>query len=169
MANASNLARVYTLLLYACDQWAKHQAWAESGEGSPANSRLHLGVLENGRVRNSWLRLHEQHSQHGRSYGSAALYWAALLNLPQTVSLLCKSTSGQDVSKVGGYHRTALQAAAYYGNEEVVKILIANGADVNCNEGNFDAALQSAAFYRHETIVDMLIANSANVGYEGGR
>ncbi|KAB2100885.1 hypothetical protein AG0111_0g10756 [Alternaria gaisen] len=156
----NDFAPSYTLLPYVCRQWPQHQALAELVEEPlPVSMRLRLRVLESDRVRISWRRLCD------KSPSPTALYWAALFDLRQTVSLLCNSKSSQDINRVGGFHHTAFQAAAFRGNQKVVEILIASGADVNCNAGHFGTALRAAAFRGHEIIVDMLIASGTDVGY----
>ena len=52
-----------------------------------------------------------------------------------------------DVNAQGGKYGSALQAACYSGEEEVVKILLARGADVNVQAGgDYDSALQAASY-----------------------
>ncbi|RYN73457.1 hypothetical protein AA0117_g7845 [Alternaria alternata] len=158
-----DFAPTYTLLPYFCTHWQRHQALAELVEEQlHVSMSLHLRVLESDRVRTSWRRL------CNGSPGATALYWAALFDLRQTVSLLCNSKSSQEINKVGGLHHTALKAAALCGNQKVVETLIASGADVNCTGGLFGTALQAAAFLGHITIVDMLMTNGADVHCEGG-
>lgn len=40
---------------------------------------------------------------------------------------------GADINVQGGEHGTALQAAAYWGGEDVVQILLRQGADMNAS------------------------------------
>jgi ankyrin repeat protein len=77
------------------------------------------------------------------------------------VSLLCNATSHQDICHVGGRYHTALQAAARNGHEEIVEILIANGADVNCYGGRNGTALNAAVAYGHGSIVSKLLQAGA--------
>jgi hypothetical protein len=133
----------YPLLRYVCLHWRIHQGLAETGIGPlPTNGQLHISILDDERMRISWLRLTVPRSSvpgsikiHSRwprrtkklRDGTKALYWASALGLRQTVSMLRDSTSNFDVCHVGGKHHTALQAAARYGHEEIVDILIASG------------------------------------------
>ncbi|CAI9634949.1 hypothetical protein GT037_008008 [Alternaria burnsii] len=164
-----DFAPIYTLLPYVCTHWPGHQALVELiEEPLPVSMRLHLRILQNDRARTSWIRLHIHYSHFGGWQNSTALYWAAFLDLRQSVSLLCNSKSSQDINKAGRLHCTALQAATSRGNEKVVEILIASGADVNCKRGSHGTALQAAAFLGHTKIVDMLMANGADVNCDAG-
>jgi ankyrin repeat protein len=176
----------YPLLKYICYRWFQHQAFAEWGIAPLSiDGSLHMNVLNNERVRISWLRLADKYlalpsrsspySTRTRRVvgdkwhdGTNALYWASILGLSQTVSLLCDTRPLQHVSNVGGYYNTALQAAALQGDTEIVRTLIGSGADVQCKGGYHGTALQAAAFCGSENIVDMLIASGADVGTEGG-
>jgi ankyrin repeat protein len=169
----------YPLLRYVCLHWRKHQGLAETGIGPlPTNGQLHISMLDDQRARISWLRLTipenllpgsrplskyslETNKLHD---GAKALYWASALGLRQTVSLLCEPTSHQDVCHVGGYYCTALQAAARYGHQEIVEILIASGADVNCYGGAVDTALSAAVTRGHSNIVLKLLQAGAGIG-----
>ncbi len=57
---------------------------------------------------------------------------------------------------------TALHIAALAGQEEVVRILIANGASVNVQSVHGFSALYMAAQENHDTVVRLLLANGAN-------
>jgi ankyrin repeat protein len=166
----------YPLLPYVCRNWFRHQALAETGiEPLPTDGQLHVRVLDDDRARISWLRFLDRYDfiHWVKTFdewhdGTTALYWASALGLRQTVSLLCDPTSYQDVCNVGGVYHTPLQAAAYFGHEKIVEILIASGADVNCRGGRFDTALIATAFSGHKKIVEILIASGADVNCLGG-
>jgi len=174
----------YPLLPYVCKQWVQHQALTESGmEPPPLDARLHLEILGDERVRISWLRLVGHVCEVSPDYGdylsplfasgkwhdgTKALYWASALGLRQTVALLCGSASRQDVCNVAGFYNTALQAAAYCGDEIIAEILLISGAEIGCEGGYFGTALQAAAYNGNETIVDMLLSNGADAACECG-
>jgi ankyrin repeat protein len=171
--NLTELFPAYPLLPYVCRNWFRHQALAETGtEPLPTDGQLHVRVLDDDRARNSWLRLLGRYEFTGwvQTFddGTTALYWASVLGLRQTVSLLCDPTSHQDVCNVGGVYHTPLQAAAYFGHEKIVEILIASGADVESQGGKYSTALITAAFSGHEKIVEILIASGADVNCLGG-
>ena len=74
-----------------------------------------------------------------------------------------------DVNAQGGCYGNALQAASFFGHEEIVKMLVHEGADVNAQGGRYGNALQAASFSDHEEIVKMLIHEGADVNAQGGR
>jgi ankyrin repeat protein len=174
--NLTEFFPAYPLLPYVCWNWFQHQALAETGtEPLPTDGQLHVRVLNDDRARILWLRLldHREFTHRVRAFdewhdGTTALYWASVLGLRQTVSLLCDPTSHQDVCNVGGVYHTALQAAANFGHEKIVEILIDSGADINCWGGEFGTALIAAAYNGHEETVEILIASGADVECRGG-
>jgi hypothetical protein len=76
--------------------------------------------------------------------------------------------AGLDVNAVGGYHGSAIQGAAYFGNVEMVEYLLSNGADVNLAGGEYGCALQAAAIQDYDRVVEVLLEHGANVNAEGG-
>lgn len=63
----------------------------------------------------------------------------------------------------------ALQEASLVGYEQIVKILIQQGADLNAQGGAYDTALQAAASSGHGGIVRLLLDAGANINAKGGR
>ncbi|KAJ7179719.1 ankyrin repeat-containing domain protein [Mycena filopes] len=63
----------------------------------------------------------------------------------------------------GGEYGSALQAAAWNGNKEVVQLLIDHGADVNAEGGEYGNAVQAAALHGHKEVVQLLIDHRADV------
>jgi ankyrin repeat protein len=62
----------------------------------------------------------------------------------------------------------ALWQASSSGHEQIVKILIHQGASVNTRGGTYDSALQAAAAKGHESIVMLLLNAGADVDARGG-
>ncbi|KJA13151.1 hypothetical protein HYPSUDRAFT_151876, partial [Hypholoma sublateritium FD-334 SS-4] len=60
------------------------------------------------------------------------------------------------------------QAASCNGHQEIVELLLANGADVNAQGGKHSNALQAASYKGHQEIVQLLLANGTNVNVQGG-
>jgi hypothetical protein len=65
-------------------------------------------------------------------------------------------------------HGFALQAAAYYGQELMVDLLLSHGADVNIYAGYFGTALQAAAASGYMNVVQKLVAQGAHVNTISG-
>ena len=59
--------------------------------------------------------------------------------------------------------RTPLMLAAFRGNIEAVRKLLACGAEVNAKDKDGDTALMFAAFKGHAEIVSLLLRHGANV------
>lgn len=71
---------------------------------------------------------------------------------------------GADIAARGGTGRTALQEAAYGGHEDVVWLLLKNGANADEREGGIGAsALHFAAMHGYEVVVRLLLEKGANV------
>jgi ankyrin repeat protein len=66
-----------------------------------------------------------------------------------------------DVNAKGGKYGSALQAAAYAGQPESVKLLIQKGADVNAQGGEYKNALNAATIWGYWDIVKILLDNGA--------
>jgi len=63
--------------------------------------------------------------------------------------------------KVSGF--TLLIAAARYGHERVVDLLLQRGAEVNLQDSDSWTALMYAARYGHERVVELLLQHGADV------
>ncbi|KAG8823600.1 hypothetical protein FRC19_003481 [Serendipita sp. 401] len=66
------------------------------------------------------------------------------------------------------FYVTALQYAAYAGNEAVARLLIEAGANVNMKAGTWGYALQVAAKRGHHEVVTLLLENGADINAVGG-
>jgi ankyrin repeat protein len=70
------------------------------------------------------------------------------------------------VNAGGEYYGSALQAAALWGEERIVKILLKEEADVNAQGGDQGSVLR-AAFVRHDGIIKLLLEKGADVSAGG--
>ncbi|KAL7946527.1 ankyrin repeat-containing domain protein [Trichoderma barbatum] len=66
-----------------------------------------------------------------------------------------------DVNAPGGEYGSALQAAAWSGQEESIRLLIRKGAHVNALGGKYRSALNAAIIMGHWNIVRILLENGA--------
>jgi len=82
------------------------------------------------------------------------------------VSLLL--ANGADINTINNQRDTALCVAALYGNEEIVKTLLENGADIEAASLSFGGSspLAKAVFDGHESTVRLLLENGANAHFK---
>src|SRR5271155_739879 len=79
-----------------------------------------------------------------------------------------------EIDAPGGWHGSALGAAAHEGHDGLVKLLLEEGANINVttkhkSTGRLSAPpLQAAALNGHETTVLLLLTNKADVNKTGG-
>ncbi|KAK5098762.1 MAP kinase kinase kinase [Lithohypha guttulata] len=93
-------------------------------------------------------------------------YYAAMMNLPLVMSDLLSQKP--DLQLHVGYMGTAVHAAAYYGHDNIVRILLDAGANPANHNSFHGSALDLAAFRGRESIVRMLLAPGASVNSKGG-
>ena len=111
---------------------------------------------------------YEKYSEKDKNLHPNPLYYASLLGMCETIKYLLGC--GMDVNIIGGHVTTPLQAAAFSGHTEAVRLLLDHGADVdhlNLTNG-FGNALQAAAARGHEDVVNMLLDHGANANLSGG-
>ncbi|KAI9838432.1 MAG: hypothetical protein M1837_002487 [Sclerophora amabilis] len=102
----------------------------------------------------------------GRGYSAVAARERGRKSIPKRKSAL--TLWGVDVNSNGGKNGTALHAAAYAGNESMVRLLLENGAHLNAQGGACGSVLQAAVAGSHEDVVQMLLSVGADVNVRGG-
>ena len=93
------------------------------------------------------------------------LYYASFAGLYPVVSELCRSTN---VNTIGGHSGTPLQAAAFQGHKEVVRLLLDRGAGMASAWGLFGTALEAASQRGHKDTVQLLLERGADVNAQYG-
>jgi ankyrin repeat protein len=66
----------------------------------------------------------------------------------------------------GGWHGGALTTASAYGMENIVVLLLEQGADINVRGGRYNFALHTALAKKKDKIARLLIDNEANVNLQ---
>ncbi|KAF4554160.1 Ankyrin repeat-containing protein 28 [Elsinoe fawcettii] len=102
-------------------------------------------------------------TQESGDFGYALTYACAKRRddtLPM-IKLLMKY--GADVNAVGGEFGTALQAACFAGDLEIVQFLVQQGADINAHQGSDGSGLRNASIRGHENVVRFLLDRGAKV------
>ncbi|KAF3931705.1 Ankyrin-1 [Dactylella cylindrospora] len=177
----------YPLLEYCAVNWMHHyrKALSEAGIEGPSANKLLCRLfddLETGPYVN-WLNSYDPDDdapgnkdgqQMWRKYLRKSaeqftdpLYWAAQLDsIPVAQSLIEKGANVNGSG--GGYFGSPLGAAAFYGLEKMVGLLLQNGADVEGAGGNFGYVLQAAAAGGSYNVVKMLVEAGADVDRTGG-
>ncbi|PKK54169.1 hypothetical protein CI102_1362 [Trichoderma harzianum] len=79
--------------------------------------------------------------------------------------LLLEQCPNINVNAQGGIFGSALQAAAFSGQTESVRLLLDRGADVNIRGGKCDSALNAAIFSGYWDIVEILLQKGATPDY----
>ena len=97
-----------------------------------------------------------------------ALVAASADNWPRVVRALLDHGADAKFREEKEDLRAPMQAAALAGHNEVIKILLENGASVNAQGGYYGNALQAAASRGHNETVRLLLENGANVNAQGG-
>ncbi|KAF5337879.1 hypothetical protein D9758_016142 [Tetrapyrgos nigripes] len=155
---------LFPLASYAAGTWTGHVRNLQP-LGDPVKClSLHLLTDTN----TSCLSLMNMTHYFAKATAGSALpfYYASIVNLPNMISLMMEN--GEDVNAQGGQYGTALQAASWEGNVDIVKLLLQNGADVNAQGGEYGNALQAASFEGEIDIVKLLLENGADVNAQGG-
>jgi ankyrin repeat protein len=93
----------------------------------------------------------------------STLWFAVAANLLETARLLLKDTPTLQPTD-----SPEIIVASYYGNIQMVQLLVQHGADVNALGGDYGSALQAASYDGHIDIVQLLIEHGADVNAQGG-
>jgi ankyrin repeat protein len=193
----------YSFLSYSANYWAAHFREADIKE----DDKLTKFALDVIRVDSGMFLIYSgicyaqaTFSEHGLIFESElgsrpehlpTLYLAVTLGLEAVIKLLLKNEV--NVNAKGGFHETAISAAAARGYKKIVELLLEAKADVNLQGGEhntafqaaaaegyeemvellfqggyYNTALQAAAARGHEEIVELLLEATADVNLQGG-
>jgi hypothetical protein len=67
-----------------------------------------------------------------------------------------------DLDVVGGHWGTALQAAAAFGHEKIVRLCLSSGADFEAKAGYFHTALHARSYNSHKSVTRILLEAEAD-------
>jgi ankyrin repeat protein len=164
----------YPLLEYAARYWVQHAKTVDQESWNASLDDLcmrHLGSCGSCFV--NWIRIcnPDRDSWKEPNYKikpqdiAPPLYYVASFGVLQAVELLLRD--GADINAHGGYFGNALQAASYYGHDQIAQRLLESGANINAPGGYFGNALQAASYQGHDHIVQRLLENGADVNARG--
>ncbi|CUS10752.1 unnamed protein product, partial [Tuber aestivum] len=166
---SGNKAQNTPFLYHSARYWFMYTRSIEDTAPTPLLD-VSVKVLELGK---EWLDIYNPDqpywpSTHNAGVYPPAIYYSSLLNLVTACKLLVnRGVDTVNANAQGGYHSNALQAAAYQGNESVVRLLLEHGAEVNVQGGNYGNALQAAAYQGNESVVRLLLKHGAEVNVQG--
>ncbi|KAL6690574.1 ankyrin repeat-containing domain protein [Trichoderma pleuroticola] len=93
--------------------------------------------------------------------GSAIRYSSDINAISDATKFLLEQCPNVNVNAQGGIFGSALQAAAFSGQTESIRLLLDRGADVNARGGKCGSALNAAIFRGYWDIVEILLQNGA--------
>lgn len=155
---------------YAAEFWVRHFHRAETSDRT-VNLVMRLLTSGDGAYTH-WLRVYK-----GAQISSPAgmveilptpLHTAAIIGITGAVRLLI-SDLDVEVNGVREELGKALLSAAALGHDEIVEVLLENGADVNVCGGFYGRALFAAGEEGHDTTVELLLQYGADISAQGGR
>ncbi|KAL4941531.1 hypothetical protein BDV06DRAFT_179665 [Aspergillus oleicola] len=168
----------FPLAHFAAMHWYDYYQQATGGNSDIEHLILRLFTCEE-KAFMVWVQLHDMDSPWRTSIAfeldvksiPLPVYYSALLGL-ETVLIHMRRKGYEMINIIntkGGWLGNALQAASFEGHENVVQILLAQGAEVNAQGGRYSNALQAASSGGHEEVVQILLARGAEVNAQGGR
>lgn len=84
-----------------------------------------------------------------------------IFGIPGTAKWLLEHCPDINVNAQGGFFGSALQAAAYFGRNLLVKLLLDKGANINVRGGNYQSALNAAVVRGCWDLVEILLKAGA--------
>jgi ankyrin repeat domain-containing protein 50 len=164
----------FPLATYAAEYWFQHFR-----TGDEKSDTLNLLATEFLRFKNdafeNWIRVFDPRMGRGlldmcSEKIPPPVYYASLLGLYQPLRTLLESDLTRNtINEETGRSGNALVAASERGHEQVVRLLLNNGAGVDIECRRHGTALQVASFEGHDKVVQLLLQNRARVDTEAGR
>ncbi|CAI6339356.1 unnamed protein product [Periconia digitata] len=156
----------FKLADYSAQFWKIH-AWATRQETEGYVQEVLDLISESESIYANSVRVYDPYGPraHGvfREMITMPLHFASKEGLTKIVEKLIEK--GADVNSQAEHFddSTAIQLAALLGHEDIVKLLLKNGANVNAKGGTLGNALQAAVFGNEPTLVELLIQAEAEV------
>lgn len=116
---------------YVAEMWTEHAVLAQEYEDI---AQMTVRFLE--KEFQQWARLYQPDRSWSDNAGpprGSELYYTCFIGLVAPAQDII--SKGADVNAQGGYFGNALQAASSRGHQEIVKLLLDQGADVNIPNG----------------------------------
>ena len=177
------LLEKYPLAYFAAEFWYHHYKSAENRKFELENLVLKLFQRRKS-LFCAWIKLLIGQDHYLRENSKSPVYYASLLGLGRVLQELILPKQQEDVGACillqkpafqdaefnakGGYYGHPLAAASSKGHENIVQLLIENGANIHAQGGFYGNALQVASSKGHENIVQLLIKKGADIHAQGG-
>jgi hypothetical protein len=168
--NCSTIRSDFPMARYAAEYWTEY---AVSAETSEEIVRTTVSFLRDETTFQRWCRLYQADrwwDDEPGPPGASRLYYACLAGLAGAARDL--RTEGADVNAQGGEYGNALQTTIIHDHQEVVQLLLDNGADFNAEGvwfGWHGNALPAASRNGNLRVVQLLLDNGADVNAEDYR
>lgn len=146
----------HPFLRYASNYWASHFAALENTVTETAKAQARLLIEPEGIYIKIWGR-HFRHKLLPSFTGSTALAVASLLGIRATVVDILSEDA--DVNEWTMGFGSALHSAIWAGDENLVAMLLDNGADIYAVDGKGTSALAAAVYKQHLAIVRLLLSH----------
>ena len=148
---------MYPFFKYCARNWMQH---AEHAIDDESLAQEVLKFLTNHRTAFAMcLRFHPNWNDMGKTYSNMPLYYASCLGLINIARLLIEN--GANVNAAGGCVRSALQAACWNSDEEMVELLLNAGANIGVKFRSSGNPLDSACFHGRKDIVNVLLKHGS--------
>ncbi|KAJ6475514.1 ankyrin repeat-containing domain protein, partial [Mycena sanguinolenta] len=164
-SNALVAEQDYPLVRYASHYWNKHLNCYNNFFGDQSMCNLFQELLQENNPQYILLKALLSNYVLGFDIGPP-LCLVACMGIQQGIHLVLKQDTNINVQS-GGCN-TALQAAAYGGNINIVQLLLEHNADPNIVGGPYGIALQAAADTGSINIVQLLLEHNADPNIMGG-
>ncbi|KAF4944304.1 hypothetical protein FGADI_12788 [Fusarium gaditjirri] len=135
-----SVERLFPMAMYAAEHWTEYAILAEDSED------ITRGIIEFLRDETKFRTWTYLYQDHGSRFGSENF-----------------SAEGDSVNAVSGWYGTALQAAVFRGNLEVVQMLLENGANVNVQGGMYTHPLIAASAGGNRAVLQLLLSKGVDI------
>ena len=166
---SEKLAGQFPLTSYAIRHWNVHLYFGRN----PSTLELGEALFSSEDKLRNWINLFDFDKQFYTPSGimvqtcGSPLYYAVLTDLIDLVERMIQSNTSTSrkefVNMQGGVLDTPLQAASFFGSEDIVTLLLENGADPNIYGGAFKSALGAAAQTGSHEITKLLLDSGAHI------
>ena len=153
-----------SLLVYTAEYWPHHLRDADKPTNESVIAKVSQLYDTNSPLFGLWFAIFWKATHpYEKQPQMNSIRLAALLGHGKVLELILQSNQDYDINESDDHGRTALTWASQFSHDEVVQILLDNGADVNAQGGEYGDALQAASSGGHEKVVKLLLDKGADL------